>query len=217
MRPAFSRGTVPRICGLAALVATSPAAAQAQWAASTRVAVHVPPTRPEPTAPALTRGAVRLSQTRLTMISAGVAASLGQAGFYLGWMLDERACRRAEARDPDPSPAFIFGPCDFFFDQRAGQGWYGATLVGATAGAAIMANRNGCPAGQAISRALAGGLAGMIPVGAYFAAGGRGYSYEGVWLALATPVTQGIGAAAAVRGCRGGRSAAGRPAPAPGA
>lgn len=98
-------------------------------------------------------------------------------------------------------PSILFGPCSFYVAGGTAVGGFGGAVVGATIGAVRVARRRGCPSGAAVTRAIAGAVLGAAP-GLITVASRPRYSPGRTALVLSAPLLAGVGAAAAVVGCR---------------
>ena len=128
------------------------------------------------------------------------AKSMGWATFgsllggLTGLDVDDVYCKRHHPDDGDD----LLGPCTFYASGGFTTGWFGGAMVGATFGAARMAEKRGCPRGAALMRAFAGAALGTAPGLAIVVARPGKYPPLAIW---GTPLLAGVGAAAAVIGC----------------
>lgn len=134
---------------------------------------------------------------RVFLAATAMGAGFAVSGASLGFLIDAVIC---EKRHGDEQYT-LFGPCFFYAGTPTAVGWFGGAAIGATAGAAIMANRRGCPARTATWRALAGALIGVAPGVAATIHGGDKFPASRSALIFTAPLVSGLGAAAAVVGC----------------
>jgi hypothetical protein len=126
--------------------------------------------------------------------SVGWATYGSLLGGLTGLDVDDVYCKRHHPDDGD----YFFGPCTFYASGGFATGWFGGAMVGATFGAARMAEKRGCPRGAALMRAFGGAALGMAPGLSIVVARPGKYPPLAIW---GTPLLAGVGAAAAVIGC----------------
>ena len=113
--------------------------------------------------------------------------------------IDGAYCQRHHGRDP----SFIVGPCFLYVGVGSGIGWFGGSVVGATWGAARIAERRGCARETAISRSILGATFGLASGLLILAPSSGKYPPARSMFTIGAPLLSGIGAAYAVRGCHG--------------
>ena len=139
--------------------------------------------------------------TALMLTLKSIARAAGGAGFLstAGFLVDDVYCEKHHGDEQ----GFIFGPCAFYAGDGTAIGWFGGALVGATATAAHLARKRGCPRPNAIARALAGAVPGVLP-GLFIVSQRTGnYPPSRSVFIFTAPLLAGAGAAAAVIGCHG--------------
>jgi len=114
-----------------------------------------------------------------------------------GFVIDGEYCKRHRGDEQ----GFMFGPCAFYGGEASATGWFGGALIGATVGAAQVAQKGGCSRTSALWRSFAGAAIGVAP-GLSIVAGRPGkYPPWRTAVILGTPLLSGIGAGLAVIGC----------------
>jgi hypothetical protein len=138
------------------------------------------------------------SDLSLTAKSVGWSTMGSLLGGIAGLAVDQAYCERHHGKEP----SVLFGPCFLYVNEGFGTGWFSGAIIGATYGAVKEARKRGCPRGAAILRALAGASLGAVP-GVIIVAQrtGKYPPLRAVFIAGA-PLLSGLGAAAAVGGCR---------------
>ena len=131
--------------------------------------------------------------------SVGWSASGSILGGAAGLAVDQAYCERHHGKER----SFLFGPCTFYVNEGFGTGWFGGTVLGATFGAAHVAEKRGCARKAAIVRAALGSAFGALPGVAIVAQRTGKYPPSRSIFIAGAPFLSGIGAAVAVRGCRG--------------
>jgi hypothetical protein len=120
-------------------------------------------------------------------------------GGLLGLTVDDAYCERHHGDEP----AVLFGPCFLYANEGFGAGWFGGGIIGSTYGAVKTARKRGCASNAALLRAITGAAVSVAP-GVIIAAKRTGkYSPSRSAFIASAPLLAGIGAAAAVVGCRG--------------
>jgi hypothetical protein len=149
---------------------------------------------------ARTGGGQQLAPTafELGATSVGDAAGGALIGGFAGFAIDGAYCRRHHGRDP----SFILGPCFLYVGVGSGIGWFGGSVVGATWGAARIAERRGCVRETAITRSVLGATIGLASGLLILAPSSGKYPPARSMFTVGAPLLSGIGAAYAVRGCR---------------
>ena len=120
---------------------------------------------------------------------------LGGAG---GLEVDQVYCKRHHGDEQ----GFLFGPCFLYANEGFAAGWFGGAIVGSTLGAARAAKKRGCPRRAAILRAAIGAAIGAAPGLSIVASRSGKYPPSRSIVIAGTPLLSGIGAAAAVIGCK---------------
>jgi len=133
----------------------------------------------------------------LAATSVGGATGGGLIGGFVGFAIDGLYCQRHHGREP----SFIFGPCTFYVGAASATGWFAGAPVGATWGAARIAERRGCPHETAITRSALGAVIGLAPDLVLLAPRSAQYPPLRSVLIAGAPVLSGLGAALAVHGC----------------
>ena len=131
--------------------------------------------------------------------SVGMAAGGALIAGGVGFAIDDVNCERHHGKEP----SFLFGPCFLYAGAGSTIGWFGGTVVGATLGAARTAERRGCPHESAVTRSALGAAIGLAPSILVLAPRGGRFAQWRAMFTLGAPVLSGLGAAFAVRGCRG--------------
>ena len=122
------------------------------------------------------------------------SVSAGSAGF----LIDQAYCNQHHGDEP----SVLFGPCFLYAGEGFAAGWFGGAIVGATLGAAKVAQKRGCPRGASLVRTFAGAALGAAP-GLIIVSGRPGkYPPSRSAVILGTPLLAGVMAAAAVMGCQ---------------
>ena len=114
-----------------------------------------------------------------------------------GLGLDQAQCKRRHGNEP----SFLFGPCFMYAQEWSTAGWFGGAIVGATLGAAKVAQKRGCPRREALMRTFAGAALGAAPGLSIVAARPGKYPPSRSLIILGTPLLAGAAAAAAVMSC----------------
>jgi len=145
-------------------------------------------------------GSVAESQpSALSVIRQG--AGWGTLGSVLGgvggFVVDQAYCNSHHGNEHTA----LFGPCFVPIGAGSAIGWFGGAAVGATLGAARLAQKRGCPKRTALLRAFAGAALGSAPGLSIIAQRPRNYPPPRSLIIAGTPILAGIGAAAAVIGC----------------
>ena len=137
--------------------------------------------------------------TTFELFATGVGGAAGGAlvGGLAGLTIDGAYCQRHHGKDP----SFLFGPCFLYVGDGTAIGWFGGTVVGATWGAARVAEKRGCARGTAIRRSALGSMIGLASGLAILAPSSGKYPQAHSMFTVGAPVLSGIGAAVAVRGC----------------
>ncbi|MGH7652106.1 MAG: hypothetical protein ACREMS_09710 [Gemmatimonadaceae bacterium] len=142
-------------------------------------------------------GDTRPSDFQLTAKSVGWSAYGSIMGGVFGLDVDGAYCKRHHRGEE----SFLFGPCFLYTGDGAAAGWFGGAVVGATFGAARVAEKRGCPRGTAIWRAMIGAAVGSTPGALIIGNRSGNYSSSASAITAAAPLLSGIGAAVAVLGC----------------
>jgi len=129
--------------------------------------------------------------------SVGWSALGSLVGGAAGLAVDQAYCERHHGKEP----SFLFGPCTFYANEGFGAGWFGGTILGATFGAARVAENRGCGRKAALVRAITGAVIGAAPGVAIVAQRTGKYPPSRSIFIAGAPLLSGIGAAVAVRGC----------------
>jgi hypothetical protein len=129
--------------------------------------------------------------------SVGWATYGSVLGGFSGWVVDNAYCNKHHRDEGD----YIFGPCFFYANGGFATGWFGGAMVGATLGAARMAEKRGCPRGAALMRAFAGAALGAAPGLIIVVPRPGKYPPSRSLVILGTPLLAGFGATAAIIGC----------------
>jgi hypothetical protein len=128
-------------------------------------------------------------------------AAWGTLGSVLGgvggFVADQAYCNSHNSKERSS----LVAPCFVPIGEGSAIGWFGGAAVGATLGAARLAQKRGCPRRAAILRALAGAALGSAPGLIVIAQRPRNYPPPRSLIIAGTPILAGIGAAAAVIGC----------------
>ncbi|MFL5560613.1 MAG: hypothetical protein ACJ79K_03975 [Gemmatimonadaceae bacterium] len=201
MTLAFSRPPGCYTALSAMLVATvlgpRPGAAQSSSPTDTVTARGDSTTTPDTTVRPVKRP-LTTSVPVLALTSMGGAAVIGVDGAVLGNLFDSARCERKHRGE---QPEFLFGPCFLYVSDGTKAGWFAGSFVGATAGAVIMARQRGCPTREAIWRASAGSVLGLLP-GLVTASHDPQHTPPSRSIRLGTaPLLGGLGAVLAVAGC----------------
>ena len=135
----------------------------------------------------------------LSVIRQGAAwGTLGSVlGGAAGLVADQAYCNSHHGNEQSS----LFGPCFVPVGGGSAIGWFGGAAVGATLGAARLAQKRGCPRRAAILRAFGGAVLGSVPGLFVIAQRPRNYPPPLSLIIAGTPILAGIGAAAAVIGC----------------
>lgn len=127
------------------------------------------------------------------------SALMGAVGAgSVGFMVDAAYCEQHHGDEP----SILFGPCFFYTGIGTAGGWFGGAVLGATVGAARVARKRGCPYRAAVVRAIVGAALGAAPGLSIVARRPGKYPPAHTALVVGTPLLAGVGAAAAVVGCR---------------
>jgi hypothetical protein len=140
------------------------------------------------------------SRPVLFLTATGAAAAVGLTGAETGYVVYTLVCQRRHRDDRQTS---LFGPCSLPSTESVAIGWFAGSVLGATGGATAIAAARGCPRTKAARRAFAGALVGAAPGLLALVHGSDRYPARRTAVILATPLTTGVGAAAAVMRCRG--------------
>lgn len=138
------------------------------------------------------------------MLALGATSVVGATGGALigglgGLIVDGAYCERHHGNEP----SFALGPCFAYVGDGTAFGWFGGSVVGAAWGAARVAERRGCGRERAVRRSALGAAVGLAPGILIVAPHSIQSPPLRSALLAAVPVFSGIGAAFAVRGCRG--------------
>ena len=140
----------------------------------------------------------RPSDFSLTAKSVGWSAFGSLLGGAGGLEVDQVYCKRHHGDEQ----GFLFGPCFLYANEGFAAGWFGGAIVGSTLGAARVARKRGCPQRAAILRAAIGATIGAAPGLSIVASRSGKYPPSRSIVIAGTPLLSGIGAAAAVIGCK---------------
>jgi hypothetical protein len=168
----------------------SPVSLASQQVRLLELGVHPPPQ---------TQAAKAPSNFSLTAKSIGSSAMGALAGGVAGLAVDQAYCQDHHGKEP----GFIFGPCFLYANEGFGVGWFGGAIVGATYGAVKQSRKRGCPRSAALLRAMAGAIVGASPGLIIVAKRTGNYPPSRSIFIASAPLLSGLGAAAAVEGCRG--------------
>lgn len=130
--------------------------------------------------------------------SVGGAGGGALIGGFAGFAIDQAYCQRHHGKEP----SFLFSPCFLYVRDGSAIGWFGGSVVGATWGAARIAERQGCARRAAIMRSALGATIGLASGLVILAPSSGRYPPSRSMFTLGAPVLSGVGAALAVRGCR---------------
>jgi hypothetical protein len=150
-----------------------------------------------PSAPTSIPG-TQLSRLSLNIRSVEWAVSGSVLAGTAGLAVDQAYCKRNHGDEP----SFLFGPCFLYANEGFAAGWFGGAIVGATLGAAKVAQKRGCPRREALMRTFAGAALGAAPGLTIVAARSGKYPPSRSVVILGTPLFAGVLAAAAVVGCQ---------------
>jgi len=140
----------------------------------------------------------RPSGFSLSARSVGWSAFGSLLGGAAGLEVDQVYCKRHHGDEQ----GFLFGPCFLYANEGFAAGWFGGAIVGSTLGAAQVAKKRGCPQRAAILRAAIGATIGAAPGLSIVASRSGKYPPSRSIVIAGTPLLSGIGAAAAVIGCK---------------
>jgi hypothetical protein len=115
-----------------------------------------------------------------------------------GFAIDQVYCNQRHGDEPR---GLFGGPCTFYAGAGAAAGWFGGAIVGATLGAAKVAQKRGCPRSESLIRTFAGAALGAAP-GSIIVAGRGAFPPWKSLLILGAPFLAGVMAASAVMGCQ---------------
>jgi hypothetical protein len=137
------------------------------------------------------------SALSLTAKSVGGAISGSVVAGAVGLLVDAVYCNQNHRNEQGT----LFGPCYLYAGGGLATGWFGGAGVGATVGAARLAQKRGCPRGAALMRAFGGAVLGVAPGLMIVAQRSGNYPPSRSVILFGTPLLAGIGATAAVIGC----------------
>jgi hypothetical protein len=138
------------------------------------------------------------SEFSLNVKSVGWAVSGSVLAGAAGFAIDQAYCNQHRGDEP----SVLFGPCFLYAGEGVAAGWFGGAIVGATLGAAKVAQKRGCPRRESLMRTFAGAALGAAP-GLIIVAGRPGkYPPSRSAVIVGTPLLAGVVAAAAVMGCK---------------